>query len=232
MKDTEKAGMIPAQTLKRLPTYLRFLRSDDADSAYITAGRLASALERTEIQVRKDLAAVSAAAGKPKVGFLREALIKDMESCLAMQNVNCAVLAGVQGFGSALLGYDGFCEYSIAISAAFDSDPSLVGSSICGMRVQSMEQLASLCKRLHIRIGFLCVSGEEAQRTANEMIAGGVTAIWNFTGSALQVPTNVVVRNENLSESLSLLLRAISPLRLTEYQHQPIELSYLREARS
>lgn len=211
------ARSIPAQTLKRLPTYLAFLRGDmHADTAYITAGKLASALDRTEIQVRKDLAAISVTGGKPKVGFAREELIRQMEDILTLQHINCAVLAGVEGFGRALLGYDGLREYGIAISAAFDDDPDLVGSSICGTRILSMDNITPMCTRLHIHMGILCVSGERAQQTADGMIEGGVSAIWNFTGAALHVPENVVVCSENLDDSLTVLLRALSLRRSTD----------------
>ncbi|MDO5111046.1 MAG: redox-sensing transcriptional repressor Rex [Clostridia bacterium] len=211
MEETNGIRSIPAQTLKRLPTYLTFLRgSACAGSAYVSAGKLAAALDRTEIQVRKDLAAVSTTGGKPKVGFARDALIRDIEDFLGLRNVDSAILAGADGFGRALLGYDGFKKCGITIVAAFDDDPALVGGSIGGAHILGMEKLTSLCKRLHIHIGVLCVPDEQAQQTAERMIEGGVLAIWNFTNVALQTPETVAVRNENLIDSLTLLLHELS----------------------
>ncbi len=216
MQDTNGIRSIPAQTLKRLPTYLTFLRSDAcADAPYISAGKLAAALDRTEIQVRKDLAAVSTTGGKPKVGFARDTLIADIESFLGLRNVDSAVLAGVSGLGSALLGYDGFKKCGITIVAAFDDDPARAGGSVGGTHILGMEKLSSLCSRLHIHIGVLCVPDARAQWAADRMIEGGVLAIWNFTNVALQAPETVAIRNENLADSLTLLLHALS-LRMRE----------------
>lgn len=211
MEGTTTIRSIPAQTLKRLPTYLSFLRSDAcANSPFVSAGKLAAALDRTEIQVRKDLAAVSTIGGRPKVGFAREALIRDIEDFLGLRNVDSAILAGIGGFGGALLGYGGFASCGITIVAAFDDDPALAGGSVHNTHILGMEKLTSLCKRLHIHIGVLCVEDALAQQTADKMIAGGVLAIWNFTNVSLRTPEGVAVRSENLADSLTLLLHELS----------------------
>ncbi len=56
--------------LKRLPSYLTYLKSLPADGpANISATALAAALSMGEVQVRKDLALVSDG-GRPKVGYI------------------------------------------------------------------------------------------------------------------------------------------------------------------
>ena len=68
--------------LKRLPGYLAYLKSMPQDCpTHISATAIANALNMGEVQVRKDLSAVSGG-GRPKIGYLRTALIDDLEQFL------------------------------------------------------------------------------------------------------------------------------------------------------
>ena len=77
---------ISKSVLRRLPTYLTYLKSiEDADSPYISATALAAALGMGEVQVRKDLAMVSDG-GRPKIGYPRDLLIKDIAYACGFEN--------------------------------------------------------------------------------------------------------------------------------------------------
>lgn len=107
---------ISKATLKRLPTYLSYLKALPEDaSANISATALAAGLHMGEVQVRKDLALVSDG-GRPKIGYNREHLIADIENFLGYGNSNDAVLIGAGKLGRALLGYSGFAEYGLTLS--------------------------------------------------------------------------------------------------------------------
>ena len=104
---------ISKAVLKRLPTYLSYLKSmPDNGQTHISATALASALNMGEVQVRKDLALVSNG-GRPKVGYPKNVLIDDIETFLGYSNINDAVLIGAGKLGLALLGYSGFAEYGL-----------------------------------------------------------------------------------------------------------------------
>ena len=63
-------------TLGRLPLYLNFLRKmSPVKVPYISATTISKELNLGEVQVRKDLAAVSGE-GKPRLGYATEELIK------------------------------------------------------------------------------------------------------------------------------------------------------------
>ncbi|MBR3978643.1 MAG: redox-sensing transcriptional repressor Rex, partial [Oscillospiraceae bacterium] len=69
---------ISKAVLKRLPSYLAYLKSLPEDSSpYMSATTLANALGMGEVLVRKDLAMVSSG-GRPKIGYMREGLIEDI----------------------------------------------------------------------------------------------------------------------------------------------------------
>ena len=110
---------ISKATLKRLPTYLSYLKALPEDaSANISATALAAGLHMGEVQVRKDLGAVCGA-GRPRVGYDRAELTTCLEDCLGGRPV-AAVIVGAGKLGRALLDYAGFSEYGTNILAAFD----------------------------------------------------------------------------------------------------------------
>ena len=99
---------ISEQTLKRLPGYLGHLKKLQRENVpNVSAKALAQALDLGEIQVRKDLAAVSNG-GKPRVGYATDLLIKDLERYLGYNEPNNAVLIGAGRLGKALMSYRGF----------------------------------------------------------------------------------------------------------------------------
>ena len=46
---------------------------------------------------------------------------------------------------------------------------------------------------------------EYAQQVADQLIAGGIKAIWNFAPVHLDVPAGILVQNENMATSLAVL---------------------------
>ena len=116
---------VSKSVLKRLPGYLAYLKSMPENApAHISATALANALGMGEVQVRKDLATVSDG-GRPKIGYLRESLIDDIEQFLGYDNTTDAVLIGAGKLGQALMAYKGFDEYGLNILAAFDVNPQM-----------------------------------------------------------------------------------------------------------
>ena len=198
---------VSLHTLQRMPQYLSYLISlPDKDDGYISAKAIGEALSLGEIQVRKDLAAVSDG-GKPKVGYRICDLIGDMESFLGYDDVNDAVLVGAGKLGRALMGYRGFEKYGLNIVAAFDTNPSALGKDESGKPVFPMEKLGSLCRRMNVRIGIITVPADADQKVCDMMISAGIKAVWNFSPTILRTPAGVLVENENLASSLAILSR-------------------------
>ena len=190
--------------LKRLPGYLTYLKSLPQDgTANISATALANALGMGEVQVRKDLAAVSDG-GRPKVGYLRESLIDDIEQFLGYDNNTDAVLIGAGKLGQALCDYSGFAAYGLHILAAFDVVPKGERTE-SGKQILPMDQLKHFCKINKVRMGIITVPSSHAQQVCNQLIACGIRAIWNFAPTHLEVPDTILVQNENMATSLAVL---------------------------
>ena len=201
---------ISRATLKRLPTYLAYLKAmPDSSGVNISATALAAGLHMGEVQVRKDLALVSSG-GRPKIGYNRAALIADIEQFLGYGNTNDAVLIGAGKLGRALLGYSGFAEYGLNIVAAFDSDASVAGTDASGKPVLPLSALEDLCSRRKILIGILTVPAAAAQGVCDLLIRNGIKAIWNFAPTHLDVPPQILVQNENMATSLAVLSKHLS----------------------
>ncbi|MDX9872218.1 MAG: redox-sensing transcriptional repressor Rex [Clostridia bacterium] len=212
MKNQDKDfSAVSIQTLGRLPYYLNFIKSLDQDKyTSVSAPVIAKALNLNEVQVRKDLAAVSSNGGKPKTGFDIEELIKDLEEFLGYNNVDEAVLVGVGHLGSALLSYKGFENYGLKIVVAFDQNEAVVGTHVGGKQVFPLEKLKDLCWRMGVNIGIITVPAEDAQEVSELLVEAGILAIWNFAPVHLHVPDYVVVQNENLAASLAVLSKNLN----------------------
>jgi redox-sensing transcriptional repressor len=199
-------GGISRKTLERLPVYHHYLEGKFAEGTEtISAPMIALDLKLNEVQVRKDIASVAKTAGKPKTGYAVKDLIDDLEEFLGYHNVNQAVLVGAGYLGRALLSYKGFEQYGVEIVMAFDSDGRKVDTKIGGKMVLPMAKLENLCQRMNIHIGIITVPAKAAQEVCDQLVAGGVRAVWNFAPVHLNVPDHVLVQNENMAVSLAAL---------------------------
>lgn len=194
---------IPKATLGRLPQYLHYLRQISKGSGkYISATAIARALHLGEVQVRKDLAAVSGE-GKPKIGYKIEDLIENLENRLGCNQLTEAVLVGAGKLGRALLEYDGFEEYGVRIAAAFDSSESLLRITEKPGEILPIRDLDSFCRSHDIKLGIITVEQCAAQEVCDKMTACGIRAIWNFAPCSLEVAEDVILKQENFALSLA-----------------------------
>ena len=197
-------------TLGRLPQYLQFLNGlPPGQYDHISATTIAKMLSLGEVQVRKDLAAVSGL-GKPKVGYRTSELIKDLEDALGCKKLTPAILVGAGKLGRALLDYNGFEEYGVQITAAFDCNEQVLQMNKTLKEILPISSLKKYCTENGIRIGIITVGSGSAQDVCDQMLEAGITAIWNFAPCQLKVPDNVLVKQENLALSLAHLNSQIS----------------------
>ena len=195
---------ISKSVLKRLPGYLAYLKNmTDPDSPYISATALANALGMGEVQVRKDLATVSDG-GRPKIGYLRESLIDDIEQFLGYDNTTDAILVGAGKLGQALMDHKGFDEYGLNILAGFDVNPSAEHTED-GKPIYPIEKLEKFCRNHKVLMGIITVPAAHAQEVCDRLIANGIKAIWNFAPIHLEVPGHILVQYENMASSLAVL---------------------------
>ena len=196
---------IPQPSLNRLPQYHHYLselKTKGINTVSCTV--IGLGLNLVPVQVRKDLQ-YTGIVGKPKTGYVVPELIAAIETFLGWNNVNEAFLAGAGNLGVALLGHERFSNFGLRIVAAFDTDPKKIGQWVHGKMVLPMDKLADLAKRMSIHLGIITAPADHAQSIAEEMVAGGIQAIWNFAPVRLKLPANIIVHDEDLYSSLASL---------------------------
>ena len=189
------------QALKRLPVYMSFLKSINDDSEYISSATVAQSLGLSEVQVRKDLAAVCKSSGIPKKGFLIRDLITGISDYLGYESSKVAVLIGAGNLGMALMSYRGFENYGISIVAAFDINPEIADNK----KIFEISRLGEICEAYNVKIGIITVPEKAAQAACDRLVENGIKAIWNFAPTYLKAPDDILVQNENMASSLALL---------------------------
>lgn len=200
--------VLSLQAFQRMPYYLQYLKELYREGVLTTSSPAASAhFGFTEIQVRKDFAAVCSSRGVPRHGFDTRQLIDDIETLLGYRNTNDAVLVGAGILGNALLQYQDLAKYGLQIVAGFDVKQELVGETLHGKPIFHASKIGELCRRMKIHIGIIAVPAEQAQTVCDQLISGGILAIWNFAPVHLSVPDDILVQNENPAVSLALLSR-------------------------
>ena len=201
---------ISKATLGRLPGYLQYLKGlPEIGPETISATAIAKGLSLGEVQVRKDLAAVSGA-GKPKVGYLRTKLIDDLERQLGYEGLTNAVLVGAGKLGRALLEYDGFEEYGVRIVAGFDCNEVPVRVGPQTKFILPIRELGPYCVANHVKLGIITVGQGSAQEVCDLLVESGIEGVWNFAPCALKVPGGILLKQENLALSLAHLNNQIS----------------------
>lgn len=201
---------ISPNALRRLPKYLNYLKSLPKDgAANISATTIADALGLNDVQVRKDLALISNG-GRPKIGYITENLIQDIEHYLGYDDVDSAILVGAGNLGRALLSYDGFAAYGLNIVAAFDTDETIINTVVNGKQVFPLRKMENLCTRMKINIGIITVPAYAAQEVCDMLIESGIQAIWNFSPAELKVPEHFLLQNEDMACSLAVLSKRLA----------------------
>ncbi len=197
------AFSISAQTIRRLPQYLRILHNLHAYGRELVSSTvLAQESRQAPIVVKKDLQAVGAPS-KLRAGFKVAGTIKVIEQFLGWNNLNKAFLVGVGHLGTALLGFSGFKNYGLEIVAAFDTAPEKVGCRVQGVPVYHTAQLASMIAKERLKMAVLTVPAPAAQGITDTLITAGVKAIWNFAPVHLEVPPGVKVQQEDIFAGLA-----------------------------
>lgn len=192
----------------RIPFYLKYLKDTDHGVENISATALAKALGLGEVQVRKDLGAVSGA-GRPKTGYNIAKLISTLESFLGLDDISRVVIIGAGKLGRALLDYGGFKDYGLEILAAFDKAVSETEYSKSAKPIYPMSELDDFIKANGVRIGVIAVPAAVAQEVCDRTVSAGVRAVWCFAPCTLSLPESIPVRYENMALSLAYLNKQI-----------------------
>ena len=202
----EKNKNISMAVIKRLPKYYRYLEEllkNDVDR--ISSKELGEKIGFTASQIRQDLNCFGDF-GQQGYGYNVKELYNQISSILGLDRGYEAALVGAGNIGQAVSNYSRFENLGFKVSAIFDANPKLIGMKIRDVEIMDIDEMSSSLKENKIDIGIICVPRKNAQSVSDELIKGGVRAIWNFAPVDLIVPDYVKVENVHLSESLLTLI--------------------------
>ena len=186
---------IPEGVIDRLPKYARALGQLEAEGRDVVSSQeLGVRLNITHAQIRKDLSYFGRF-GKQGRGYNVQKLLDELRRIVGLNRQWKMALVGVGRLGRAILGYEGFAPQGFRIVAAFDSDPSIVGSAIDGLTVKPVDALESELKRKGIDIGIVATPAETAQSVIDALVRCKVRAILNYAPAFPSVPNGVHVRH-------------------------------------
>ncbi|HOA11611.1 MAG: redox-sensing transcriptional repressor Rex [Bacilli bacterium] len=203
---SKEKKQISKNLVYRVPVYLTVSRRLLKDGArYITAPQISAITGINVETVKKDLSQICKTPGNPKLGREADVLVSEIIEFGVYTKLTNAVIIGAGHLGSALLNYDGFNEWGLQIIAAIDNNPALINTTINDKQIHGVDDLDKIIKEYNVQIAIITVPKEYAQELVDHAVAAGVKAIWNFAPTHISVPKDVVLQNENMASSLSLL---------------------------
>ena len=190
------------RTIERLSKYRRLLEKyTRADGAYIFSHNLASMLNLTSVQVRRDLMLIGLS-GNHRKGYNISELIKLIGQTIdAKQGHNIAII-GMGDLGSAVTRFIRKNNTKMNIVAGFVIDLAKISEVEDSVPCYHISTVRSHIKELSVDIGVLTTSSEVAQNIANLLVDSGVRGLLNFTSVHLDIPSNVYMKDYDIMTSL------------------------------
>lgn len=189
------ADRVPDVVIGRIPLYLRTLSQFQAQGIRITSSKeLAAVLGTSADQIRKDLSHFGGF-GKQGTGYHISYLVGQLKRILHADREWEVALVGAGSLGSALLNCKEINRRGFAIVAAFDRDPTRIGSQAGGVTIQDGRHIEDEIRLRNIKLAIVAVPGPAAQQVADTLVASGIRGILNYSGFALRVPEEVMVQD-------------------------------------
>ena len=198
-----KRVKVSNNVVRRLPRYLRKLDElNEKGISRVSSFELGQQLGLTPSQIRQDFSCFGEF-GQQGYGYNVPALRSQIATILGMDRGYNAILIGVGNIGHALM--DNFCfsDWGFHLSAAFDVNQALIGTTFGGVPILSMDELVTFIRSNPVDVAVLAVPKEAAVSVTNTLTENGIEAIWNFTNVELTEPnSSTIVENIHFSDSL------------------------------
>ena len=196
---------LPQPAVGRLSLYYRELyRLLESGTQSVNSRELGKLVDVSPAVVRRDLSALGTI-GRRGVGYAVPALIEAIGQVLGSGLQWRVVLVGVGSLGDALLRYRGFERLGFELMAAFDVDPTRVGTEIGGVKVRDAAEIEETLQELKPHLAILAVPSEKAPDVAAKLVAGGVSGVLNFAPTMLRLAPGIAVVNVDLASELQRL---------------------------
>ena len=199
------ARRIPQATVARLPLYLRALdEMANERAATISSDALAARAGVNAAQVRKDLSYLGSY-GTRGVGDDVAYLVMQINRQLGLGEAHRVAIIGAGRLGQALAGYGGLPARGFQVVAAFDNDPSKVGTPVGSVRIEPVSRMPIVLEDERVAVAIVTTPASSAQAVADIAVLAGVRSILNFAPTTINVPPGVALRQVDLGIELQIL---------------------------
>ena len=197
--------------IKRLPKYFRYLRQLIREGkTRVSSAELSKMMNFTASQIRQDLNCFGGF-GQQGYGYNVQYLYSKICEILGVSCGFRAALVGAGNLGTALVKNPMFEKRGVDVVALFDTAPELIGKTVAGVKIDSMDNFENVIERLGIHIVILTLPKEKAAEVVARLDGTGVRGIWNFTGKELDMSgSDIVVEDVHLGDSLMALCYEIA----------------------
>lgn len=198
-----KKENISDAVIRRLPRYYRQLNSlYKSGIVRISSHSLGQEMNITASQIRQDFSCFGEF-GQQGYGYNVEELRTEIGHILGVDNHHHLIMIGAGNLGHALLQNFPFSQNGFTVDAAFDVSPTLVGTSINGVPIRSMDDLDEFVRTHTVDVVSLTIPQNVAQQVATRLINLGIRGFWNFTNIELTSPDpSVQFENIHFADSL------------------------------
>ena len=196
---------ISDSTINRLSRYYRTLgRLIDRKVKTVSSDEIAEIDGVTSAQVRKDLSFFGTF-GKRGLGYNTIDLRNNIGTILGLYKKWNVALIGFGNIGRALVDYQEFKKQGFKICLILDNDENKIGQKVGGLEIKSFSNAQEYLEDEKIQIAIVSVPATVAQGVVNVLTDAGIKAILNFAPLSLKVPSDVMIKNENMSIELEAL---------------------------
>ena len=198
-----KKENISDAVIRRLPRYYRQLTDLCARGIVrISSHSLGQEMNITASQIRQDFSCFGEF-GQQGYGYNVEELRAEIGHIMGVDNDHHLIMIGVGNLGHALLQNFPFSQTGFTVDAAFDVSAGVIGSTVNGVPIFSMDELDDFIQSHSVDVVVLTIPQSVAQDTADHLISLGIRGFWNFTNVELSSPSeDVKFENIHFADSL------------------------------
>ncbi|MBU5474838.1 redox-sensing transcriptional repressor Rex [Roseburia sp. MSJ-14] len=202
---------VSIQVIRRLPRYYRYLSELDSEGIEkISSTKLAAMMNSTASQIRQDLNCFGGF-GQQGYGYSVAGLRTEIGKILGLEQQHNMILIGAGNLGKAIATHLSFEKLGFKLTAIFEKDEKLVGTSLRGIEVMSDDKIEDYVKENQIDTAILTMPKEAVEKIIDKLYACGIRSYWNFSHYDISKKyLDATVENVHLSDSLMTLCYRIT----------------------
>ena len=190
---------VSIQVIRRLPRYYRYLSELEAQGVEkISSTKLASVMSSTASQIRQDLNCFGGF-GQQGYGYSVAGLREEIGKILGLDRPHNTILIGAGNLGRAIATHLNFEQLGFKLTAIFEKDERLIGTTLRGITVLPDEAIEQYIKENKIDTAILTMPKEAVEKLIDKLYHCGIRSYWNFSHYDIAKKyEDVVVENVHL----------------------------------